>query len=154
MSNAVLNLKHCTKIKDFVHKLHYIFCMISSYCFLNYLFNLGSLFYWPLLFYDFQEVSAVIICCSHSCFKINIKSSLLRICHCQTLEEKNPISTKSIAKKEEKCHLFCTMQYQTTLRLLLTSKYVFLLNWKNGKWRHQDAGLRRSVHFLLSIRHL
>jgi hypothetical protein len=23
---------------------------------------------------------------------------------------------------------------------------VFLLNWKNGKWRHQDAGLRRSVH--------
>ena len=79
MSNAVLNLKHCTKIKYFVHKLHHIFSMINSYCFLNYLFNLGSLFYWPLLFYDFQEVSAVIICCSHSCFKkIQFQRNLLQ----------------------------------------------------------------------------
>ena len=75
------------------------------------------------------------------------KSSLLRICHCQTLEEKkNPISKTSIAEKRRRKKMSFILHNVVPNDFNTVADFeVFLLNWKNGKWRHQDAGLRRSV---------
>ena len=97
---------------------------------------------WPLLFYDFQEFSAVIICCSHSCFKINLHSANLSLSNLR--RKRNPISTKSIAKKRRKMSFILHNVVPNDFNTVADFE-VFLLNWKNGKWRHQDAGLRRSV---------
>ena len=79
----------------------------------------------PYFFFDFQEFSTVIICCSHSCFRINLHCCEFVTAKPQKKKKSNFKEIYCRKKKKKKCHLFCTMQYQTTLTLLLTSKYFY-----------------------------
>ena len=72
------------------------------------------------------------------------KSSLLRICHCRTLEEKKIQFQRNLSQKKRKMSFILHNVVPNDFNTVADFE-VFLLNWKNRKWRHQDAGLRRSV---------